>query len=123
MSEWPDSEMAYIAVCDEHGLHGERDTCFVCGRECQQVQMVTASWRGLLAHLDGMYPEAIFHGATGDPGDKIVVLARKLAQVVIAAQALLEEENHGLCRGNDWYRVVDELKSLVAPGQGSDGDA
>ena len=29
-----------IARCEEHGLHGERDECFVCGGGVEQVPMV-----------------------------------------------------------------------------------
>ncbi len=29
-----------IARCPEHGLHGERTECFVCGGEVEQVRMV-----------------------------------------------------------------------------------
>lgn len=31
-----------IARCDEHGLHGERTECFVCGGPVTQVPMVSA---------------------------------------------------------------------------------
>jgi hypothetical protein len=33
--------VVYIARCPEHGLHGCRDECFVCGAEVEQVPMVT----------------------------------------------------------------------------------
>jgi hypothetical protein len=29
-----------IARCSEHGLHGERQECFVCGGPVEQIQMV-----------------------------------------------------------------------------------
>jgi hypothetical protein len=32
-----------IARCPEHGLHGERDACFVCGGPVEQVAMVDAA--------------------------------------------------------------------------------
>jgi hypothetical protein len=32
----------HIARCPEHGLHGERDECFVCGGPVEQVPMVPA---------------------------------------------------------------------------------
>lgn len=31
-----------IARCPEHGLHGERDECFVCGGPVEQVEMIEA---------------------------------------------------------------------------------
>lgn len=35
--------VVYIARCPEHGLHGARDTCFVCGKPVEQVPMVEAA--------------------------------------------------------------------------------
>lgn len=35
--------VAYIANCPEHGLHGERDDCFVCGKEVQHTVFVRSS--------------------------------------------------------------------------------
>lgn len=32
-----------IAECPEHGLHGQREECFVCGKPVRQVRMVLAS--------------------------------------------------------------------------------
>lgn len=37
------SDGVEIARCPEHGLHGERTSCFVCGGEVEQVRMVLAS--------------------------------------------------------------------------------
>jgi hypothetical protein len=34
------ARVIYIARCPEHGLHGERDECFVCGGEVEQVPFV-----------------------------------------------------------------------------------
>lgn len=31
-----------IAYCPEHGLHGERQECFVCGGPVERVEMVPA---------------------------------------------------------------------------------
>lgn len=36
-------EPVKIAYCSEHGLHGQRDTCFECGAPAQQIPMVQAS--------------------------------------------------------------------------------
>lgn len=33
-------EIIYIARCPEHGLHGQRDECFVCGGPVDQVPMI-----------------------------------------------------------------------------------
>lgn len=32
-----------IARCPEHGLHGQRETCFECGAPVEQVAMVAAA--------------------------------------------------------------------------------
>lgn len=49
--------MAVIARCPEHGLHGERASCFVCGGPVEQVQMVEVravyDWLGALARQHG----------------------------------------------------------------------
>jgi hypothetical protein len=34
------SGVVNIAYCPDHGLHGSRRTCFVCGRAAEQVPMV-----------------------------------------------------------------------------------
>jgi hypothetical protein len=34
------NEVVNIARCPEHGLHGERTECFVCGGDVEQVPMV-----------------------------------------------------------------------------------
>ena len=34
------AEPVYIARCPEHGLHGQRDSCFVCGGPVEQVPFV-----------------------------------------------------------------------------------
>lgn len=61
-----------IARCSEHGLHGERAKCFVCGGPVEQVPMVPcdapavervaremASWSGPVpVGVDGFRPFA-----------------------------------------------------------------
>lgn len=37
---WPLTRPAGIAYCPEHGLHGDRAECFVCGLPVQQITMV-----------------------------------------------------------------------------------
>jgi hypothetical protein len=36
-------EVVHVARCPEHGLHGERSECFVCGGEVEQVPLVPLS--------------------------------------------------------------------------------
>lgn len=38
------SDVVTIARCPEHGLHGERTECFVCGGPVEQVRMVPAEF-------------------------------------------------------------------------------
>lgn len=38
----PSNVVVHIALCAEHGLHGERDECFVCGGPVEQVPMIYA---------------------------------------------------------------------------------
>ena len=48
------SEPVLIARCPEHGLHGERQECFVCGGPVEQVPMVALSEHdALLLSLKG----------------------------------------------------------------------
>lgn len=41
----------YIAWCPEHGLHGQRQECFACGGEVEQVPMMSleAGFRDLVS--------------------------------------------------------------------------
>lgn len=32
---------AYIAWCDQHGLHGAREHCFECGKPVEQIPMIS----------------------------------------------------------------------------------
>lgn len=42
-----------FAKCPEHGLHGLRDRCFVCGAEAELVPMVPlAAYQEVLAELE-----------------------------------------------------------------------
>jgi hypothetical protein len=45
VSDLPESarEAVYIARCPEHGLHGERSECFVCGGPVERVLMAPVS--------------------------------------------------------------------------------
>jgi hypothetical protein len=56
--EQEDQPMAIvnIARCPEHGLHGERPECFVCGGAVEQVPMVPASE---ITRLKGLLRDAI----------------------------------------------------------------
>lgn len=37
------SDTVLVARCPEHGLHGQRDTCFDCGGPVEQIPMVRVS--------------------------------------------------------------------------------
>lgn len=38
----PDNGIVHIAWCPKHGLHGERQECFLCGGPVEQIPMVHA---------------------------------------------------------------------------------
>lgn len=56
------SSVVHVARCPEHGLHGCRDECFVCGGSVEQVAMVP------LADLHPAVAECghVAHWWTGD---------------------------------------------------------
>lgn len=37
---------ALITYCPEHGLHGERSTCFVCDGPVEQIPMAEVPFKG-----------------------------------------------------------------------------
>lgn len=44
----------------------------------EMVEVVPATWDGLMAILDAYYPAAVFTGETGDPGAKLVAAIREI---------------------------------------------
>lgn len=42
------------------------------------VEVVPATWDGLMAILESYYPESIFIGESGDPGAHIIALTRAI---------------------------------------------
>jgi len=44
----------------------------------EPVEVVPATWDGLMAILDRYYPEAVFTGESGDPGAKLVAAIREV---------------------------------------------
>lgn len=82
-SELEDIEgVVYIAWCPEHGLHGERQECFACGGEVEQVPMMSleAGFRDLVsvarALLDCHYPADLFDAQSADNGSRFVAKLR-----------------------------------------------
>lgn len=52
----PDQGLVQFACCPVHGLHGQRNECFVCGGEVEQVEMVPREH--LDAFVNAPYEEA-----------------------------------------------------------------
>lgn len=71
-----------IANCIEHGLHGKRDYCFVCGRPVEQIEFVPAEdYHKLRRVLDELL------GAIDSmPGVPSKLLGRKMAEVKRGAE-------------------------------------
>lgn len=64
-----------IARCREHGLHGERTECFICGGPVEQVAMVPVAgvieWLRREAHPSGecgLFPERLVEMFERDVG-------------------------------------------------------
>ncbi len=75
-----DEEAVYIARCPEHGLHGERKDCFVCGGPVEQVPMVPAK-----ANVRYFLDRAV---AAEDRAEKAEEHVERLRRAVSAAMAM-----------------------------------
>lgn len=87
-----------FARCPEHGLHGERDDCFVCSGPVEHVPMVTAEqFRRVQAQRDELRQVIKDHRAT----------------VVTSWDARAEKDpaNHAL------WSAVDEMAATQAGGR------
>lgn len=51
--------VVYIAKCDEHGLHGEREECFTCGGPVEHVTYVRADMHLQVSAANGRKAEEI----------------------------------------------------------------
>lgn len=78
-------EPVLIARCPEHGLHGCRNECFVCGQPVEQVPMVTASDAAKFAERE--------YERVCEERDSVKV---KLARVREAAQEVADLESRSL---------------------------
>lgn len=56
----------------------------------EMVEVVPATFHGLLMILDAYYPAQVFTGSSGDVGARLVVLARELTRLREVAQVVLE---------------------------------
>ena len=59
---------ALIARCPQHGLHGEREECFVCGGAVEQVRMIAADelvdlLEGIKANAEAEHKAGTVRGA------------------------------------------------------------
>lgn len=79
----PGVSIVNIARCAEHGLHGERHECFVCGGEVEQVAMIAADYfsRDELDWLEEAASRAAMGALSRTHGDGLSALARKLAHL------------------------------------------
>ena len=86
------STTVLIACCPEHGLHGERTECFVCGGEVEQVAMTAAplfEHRGRAAARFAL--AARVHLAFGVCQDRAEVFAGEALEAAIqAAEAAVQ---------------------------------
>lgn len=78
-----------IARCPEHGLHGERTECFVCGGPVEQVPMLPADY---FTADEVEWLESAARLAAGDEisraassSDALLEMARKLRRLRVAA--------------------------------------
>lgn len=86
-AEHPWSGPADIAYCPEHGLHGERDHCFACGKPVQQIRMIPADdAQAAVAKLEEAADESTAYG------DDFEVLAGEAQEILLRALAAGGEE-------------------------------
>ena len=85
-----------IARCPEHGLHGEREECFVCGGAVDQVAMVAlADYEALRRRVEELQEEV---------GDATVAQLGIETEARVAAEARADQLAAALTRigeGND----------------------
>ena len=48
------SAIVWIARCPEHGLHGQRDECFVCGQRVERVPLLPVTRGDMGRMIDGV---------------------------------------------------------------------
>lgn len=80
--------VAYIAKCAEHGLHGERDECFVCGKPAEHVGFVRAD---LFLQIRGRLDRRIH-----DLDQSWKARGRELNEIYDALTAAVDEPTPGM---------------------------
>lgn len=88
-----------IARCPEHGLHGEREDCFVCGGPVEQVAMVPVHARRWWQRKPK--PEPIDYMA----------LMQEATLVRARTRALADEAATAACAGN--LVRLDEINATI----------
>lgn len=78
-----DVSTVLIARCPEHGLHGERAECFVCGGPVEQVPMLPADYfnRDEIDWLQSAARRAADDTMVPSAAEPLRELARKLARL------------------------------------------
>jgi hypothetical protein len=84
-----DQKIVEVAYCPDHGLHGARDTCFVCGKPVQQIPMCFAGER----------PDGDSHWAT-----VVIDDAFEPRELTEAESVLLYESGIGIDVERMWIR-------------------
>jgi hypothetical protein len=81
---------ATIAWCPEHGLQGDRDECFKCGRQVEEVELVAlADYRLMQRHA------AEQENAARRQAERAAVAERRLADFAIRLREIAERWRSG----------------------------
>jgi hypothetical protein len=95
---------ANIALCPDHGLHGERTECFVCGRPVDQLVMVEkapvdAERERMLGLVKSMRQAIEFARCCDLSGERGWADHDSILNALDESQALLRE--HGRLQGGE----------------------
>lgn len=85
------AEVVLIACCPQHGLHGQRDECFVCGGPVEQIAMVPAETTDDPRHAGGNM------SGPGGPYEQASVILDTRRSVLLATVdvAMVDNESDG----------------------------
>lgn len=81
------SAVVYFANCPEHGLHGERDECFVCGKPVDHVAYVRADLHARVRQWRVRWRRNGFAG----PSQKTYMSEAKARQWALVVQGRMAE--------------------------------
>lgn len=114
MSDVPDAIL--IARCPIHGLHGERERCYVCDLPCEQVRLVSAE---RLRAAEGELNVAREAHATEVDAWSAAIRERDEARAQLATLRGVVERIGRFAssftdESNDWLRVVQACERALA---------